>query len=687
DIEGVVFGLIKELYKNPDSDLLTVAKVETKNGLLTIQTTDNVLEVNDLVVCFVENSRMKDLIFKEKKLKNIISQGMFASFEELGFNKDLFGNKGQHIMRLKPDFAKLSQDPMEVLGLDDLIIDVSTTANRNDANSYLILAKELAAYYQTEFDYSEKSHKGSLFSNLSIDKGISAELSMFESYCDREFDIDFLDKLLLAKHGIDTNFSWAVNLTNLNLLITGAPTHVYDKSKIGKKITTSLYSGKLNILGNKEIEVNKVLVVNDENGPISIASVMGLENSKVDHETKEFLFEIGNFKPSLIRHSSKEIKLLSSSANQASRYVSVQILEEGLKFLRNYLSDAKVSFSNILNSPKNSPKKMIKFSKEKLLLYSNFTNHGLKKFHKAIEQLTCLGFDFDLVNDEVFAPLYRYDIDKFEDIIEEIFRFYSYDNFEPAAITNLSIKTQKRSLLKEFMQANGYNEVRTYTLLSEEKNYLNVFDFKEKLKLITFVSKEREVIRNSLIPSLLEVVEYNQKRKISNINIFEIGMVNDNLTLMGFASTTRSFLEIKRDIIRLFKNQNLTFVKFDNNDSIHPNVSAKIYLNDLFIGWIGKINPAIDKTDAYVAEFILPKYESLEKFKNIDNEPLKTLDLTFELQKNESIEKYLNDIKNEFELYDINLKDSYLKEDKNNVTLRITAKPAIIELINKKYNK
>ncbi|ADE19818.1 phenylalanine--tRNA ligase subunit beta [Mycoplasma crocodyli] len=686
-IEGVVFGLIKELYKNPNSDLLTVATVETKHGNLTIQTTDNVLKVDDLVVCFIEGSKMGDIVFKTKNLKNIPSQGMFASYEELGFDGKLFGDLGEHILRLDKNFASINDDPMQVLQLDDYILDVSTTANRNDANSYYVMAKELAAYYETEFVFNEKNHKGSLFSDIAIDRGMSNEITMFQAYCDKEFDLNIFDKMLLAKHNIDTSLGWAVNLTNLVLIITGAPCHVYDKNKIGLKITSELYSGKLKLLGNKDVDVENVLIIRDENKPISVASVMGLETTKVDEKTKEFIFEIGVFDPTLIRHSVKQIKLLSNSANQASRTITNEILELGILFLRKYLNDNKISISNLLGIPKIGPKKMIKFDKEKLSVYSDQNTSSLKKFIPAIEKLKKLGFSFDLEVNEVYVPIYRYDINYFEDIIEEIFRFYSYDNFEPVQLSNTSFKIHKRSTIKHELQANGYNEILTYSLLSKQKNFLNVFDFQEELALETFVSKEREVIRNSIIPSMLEAVEYNQKRKINKINFFEVGMINNNISVVGLASTTKSFEEIKEDIIKLYRDNKLVFEKLDNNEKIHPNVSAKIYQNNLLIGWIGKVNPKYDLTNAYVAEVLVPQFNSNKKYKIIDNEPLKSIDLTFGLKHGESIKSYVKDINNNFNVYDIELKDTFEKNNLINTTLRITSDSKTIELINKKYNK
>lgn len=84
--------------------------------------------------------------------------------------------------------------------------------------------------------------------------------------------------MLLAKHDISSLYDWSVNLTNLTLLEIGASAHVYDATTLTKNLSCEVYSGQLEILGNKEVNLKNVLTIKDDNGPISLASVIGLEN-------------------------------------------------------------------------------------------------------------------------------------------------------------------------------------------------------------------------------------------------------------------------------------------------------------------------------------------------------------------------------------------------------------------------
>ncbi|MBW0595857.1 phenylalanine--tRNA ligase subunit beta [Mycoplasma anatis] len=684
DIEGLKFGIIQDLYINPNDKRLTVATVKHKDGISTIQTTDTILKVDDLVVFFPVGSRKNDLIFTEKEIKGIKSEGMFAALSELNYKHDLVDKNGDHILVLPKNFATLNDDPIKKLGLDDYIIDISTTANRNDANSYFTLANEISAYYDKEFNFNFIDTKDSFDSKIIVNKNLAHELTFFEVKNTNDIQSDLETRLFLAKHDIDANLGFFVNLTNLTLLFTGATCHVYDRDKIGNNISCDLFTGKTQILGNKDVEVKDVLAIYDENGEISLASVMGLEKTKVTQNSVNLAFEIGVFNPSQVRHSAKEIKMQSNSSNQASRVITPEILVRAVSFLRKNL--AQFELSNIINLPLNLTKKEIKMDYEKLALYAGVTVKEVKdKFNNTFSKLSKLGFKF--VDDLVIVPNYRYDIEFFEDIIEEIFRFYSYNNFNPIQPNIKPLLTKTRDNLKNLIQSNGYQEVRTFSLVSKAKNFINPFNFSSNVSLLTFVSKEREQIRNSISVSLQEVIEYNQKRKIDLLNIFEIGMINDNKFVCGFASTIKTFFELKQDIINIFKLNDVEFIPFKDNEMIHPNVSAKILSNNELIGWIGKIHPKVDNTNAFYAEIMLDNVSQKIKFTDINYEPLKTIDLTFTLEKYENITNKINEIKNIAKIFDVVQIDEYHKENTKNVTLRIYANEQEIELINNKYNK
>ncbi|QNM93872.1 phenylalanine--tRNA ligase subunit beta [Mycoplasma sp. Pen4] len=678
DVKGLLFAEVLKVCDNPKQPRLDIVEIKTKDGNKTIQTNNKVLKPGDITICFPVGASKGDMVFGAVELQGHISEGMFASWSEIGYDWTLLSEKDQ-VLVLPNGFATINDDPMQKLGLDDTIIEISTTANRNDANSYYVIAQEIAAYYgDLGLAFHIKDTKSTFNSDVKATNGIAKALTFTEIKGKKASTLE--DKMLLAKHGIDAKFDWAVNLTNLTLLNIGVPAHVYDRTKIANNLTTSTYTGKLTILGEKEVELNNVLVVNDDKEPISIACAMGLEKSKTTLETNDYLFEVGVFDHSQVRHSAKELKMISNSASQGSRVITPQLANLAMQYIR--MNAEGLEISQIINPVDYRSHKKIAFDASKLQKYTN--SHDITKFDEAKSQLSNLGYIFE--NDYVLVPNYRYDVNIFEDIIEELFRYYSYDKFEPQAVKSVPLITQNRDISKNLIQAQGYSEARTFTLVSREKAQLNPFNFANDINLMTFVSKERETIRNSIITSLSEVVEYNQKRKITNINIFEKGMINNNVLVYGFATTTKDFYALKQDILN-FTKLDLEFIPFKDNEFIHPNVSAKILYDGEMIGWIGKLHPGYDQTDAFYAEILVKNIEPVITFEAIDSEPLKTIDLTFELDKKDYIADKINKIKATAKVFDIQQIDDYHKETTHNVTLRVTATSDNIELIDKEFNK
>ncbi|AIA29631.1 phenylalanyl-tRNA synthetase subunit beta [Mycoplasmopsis californica] len=686
DVRGVRFAKVVDVYPNPNSKNLTIVELELfSKERIVIQTNAKNAKVGAYTTAFVVGSSKGDITFSSKKMAGFESQGMLCNFNELGFDISKLPFNPDEVMMLD-DELPLDADPVEYFGLDDYIIDITTPANRSDANSYYVLAQELAAFYDTDFvwfDWDNKKIKPKFKTSVKSNKNNTNALSFIQIKLSNS-KTNLLDMLFLAKHGIEAKNIWAIDVSNMALIYTGAPTHSYDCSKIESRLKAEIYSGKVNILGNKEIEVNNVLAIVDKNGPVSLACVMGLENSSVDAKSKNILFEIGSFESKLVRHGAKEIKLESASSIQGGRGVNTQMVRFGMQYLQFKSYQDKRSFSNIVGLPAKRKGTSVTQNRKKLALYADCDIKDLKQFSEVEAKLLKLGFKMD--KNRVIAPPYRKDIARYEDVIEEYFRFYGYTKFDPKPPLLEPFKVDRRDISKNLLQAMGYNEIITFTLESEQNNKLNPFGFTNDVKLQTFVSKEREVVRNSIITSMLKVAEYNVKRKLDSFSLFEIGMINYNEYTIGLVSNIKDFNEIKQDIINYTKCYDLEFVPFKDNKYIHPNVSAKIFFKGEMIGWIGKIHPAYSQLNLWVAEFKDLPTKKIELFKQYDSTPLKTIDLTFNLELNEPISSKINEINSAHNIYSITQIDTFIIQNVKKITLRITADTTTIDAISSQYN-
>ncbi|QJR44116.1 phenylalanine--tRNA ligase subunit beta [Mycoplasma miroungirhinis] len=679
DLEGLQFGHVLKTYKNPNADLLTVCEIQFADKIRTIQTNAKNVKENDYLMAFVPGSRSKKITFAPREMKGIVSEGMLAGLEEIGFNPDILPIKWNDGIFTFQTPIDLTLDPISYFELDDYIIDVTILSNRADANSYYIMAKELAAYFHKNIEFPKQT-LNRYKSNFNVNNLEETDYFTIFETAQNDINISIQDEIFLLKNNIKL-FSNAVNLSNLILLYTGVPSHCYDINKLnGQSISVQKYTGEVEILGNNKIQLENVLVVMDKIKPISVASVIGLQNTGCTDETENVLFEIASFKTKEIRNSKKQVKLETLSANRASKKINNGLIHLAHHFSSLYLNKA----SEIINFVSLNTKS---FQLDETFL-NNFAGFELThttKYQEVLKQLNILGFE--IKNNWVYVPDYRFDVESMQDFSEEVFRFYGYDNFktiQPNPIkTNNTIYKDYETILAKM----GYQNVRTFTLTNDKKNIFNPFEFNDTIKLKTFASFEHSEIRNSFIHSLYDVLNYNAKRNINKLSIFEIGMINNKNNVLAIASNIKNFNQIKQDITELL-DINLTF-KRSTYESFHPNLSVWIYHNDKKIGYIAKLHPSVLKSDYYYLEIFLDEDIQPNKvFKKYKNESLKQRDYTFSLQQNQDIETILEKLKSLKGIYEIKVIDSFKKDENTlNVTISILIEDWAIKKLDQTIEK
>ena len=669
DVSGIKFGKVLEISKNLNGDKLSVCKIEFQDKQRIIQTTATNVEVGKVVIAFVPGAKMGNITFEAKKMKEIVSEGMLSSLKELGVSPEFIRDSYSEGIMFYDQVKDLSLDPIEYLGLQDTIIDIDVLSNRSDAHSYYVMARELAAYFKTEFAWPQKS-EGKFDSGLKVENGAAKSLAMIEA--SNAPKISIKEKILLAKYGLKS-INDIVDLTNLTLIMTGQPTHAYDKEKVGRDFKASKYSGSFTVLGSQEVNLEKDLVISSENKPVSIAGVIGGHNSGVSEDTKDFIIEMGIFPIADVRKASKSAKVTNYSSSQSSKILSLGTTDLAINYLNSKLSN----YSHVVNFKSPKPIK-IKYDPKFTSQSAGFDITKEAKWKETISALEILGFKF-LVG-EVEIPTYRHDISNIQDLNEEIFRFFGYDSFELKAPKISSHHISDFKDYKTIIAGQGFQEVATYSLISEAKNIFNPFGFDKAWKLETFVSKEREVIRSSQLYSILEVIEYNTKRNIKDISIFSKGMIGSGINSYILASTTKSFTELKQDVVSLLP-IGIKFKKAEIKE-LHPGVSSIITLKDKVIGWIGKSHPALKDNNAFVAELLLEEPSYISNIIEYESSPLKSRDITFELKEKENISRYISDI----DAYSIQVIDQFLKDGINKVTVNIKGTEKQINKIDKKNN-
>ena len=655
NVKNVKLGKIIEVFKNPNGTKLNVCKVKFSDKIRTIQTTAQNVVKGMIVGAFIVGSQVNGVTFQARKIRGIISEGMLTNVTEFGINEEF----------LRPEIANdiydyktisIDEDLSKLLGLNDKIIDINILANRNDAASYYVMAMELAAFFKTAPLIPELKNGNLIATRIVTSEGLARSLTLVEAK--NNFNISLYEQILLAKHKIKS-VNNGVDLTNLALLYSGLPIHIYDDLKIGNKIKVIKSNNEVIGLGNKTIKLNNNLVIADEKNVISVASIIGLENTKVTSKTKNLVIEIARFLPQEIRKSLLNVKLETRAAQQGIKENSAGMVNHALIYLTNKLKD----FSKPINF-RNLKQKEIAFNISNVneMVGQSLTNEY--RYQEVIIALTKLGFEFNKTI--VKVPLYRYDIFNQADLNEEIIRFYGYDHFQPLPLINYPLEIKEPRSIKCALQAQGYSEVRTYTLTSSDQNKPNPFDFKEAVKLQTFVSKARMEIRNSQALSLLKIADYNTKQGISNFTIFSQGMINDGIGTIALLSNEKTFNQMKNDIACLISNS--IFKRLKTNE-LHSNIAATINIEENTIGWIGQVHPRDAHQKYIIAEFKQKRYKaSIKNVQKYKPKPLKSKDINILLKPNEDLIDYLAPYKN---AYAIEMVDDYKVANGRKITIRI----------------
>lgn len=691
DLAKVLVGQITEFGKHPESDKLTLLKVNVG--------TDEELQI----VCGAPNHKLGDKVvvatvgaclpgnfkIKKSKIRGVESLGMLCSEVELGL-----GTEGDGIIIL-PEDAPVGMEYREYKGLNDVVFELEITPNRPDCLSYIGIAREIAAYYGRKIKCQEFESKTIIESlnNGHIDVRIEDKdrCKRFSGKVIKNIKVqespEWLKKRLLSMGLKPINN--VVDATNYILFECNQPLHAYDLTKIeGRKIVarTAEVGEKIVTLDGVERELNNgELIIADAEKPLGIAGIMGGEDSKVNESTTEIFLECAYFTPENIRKTSKNLTLSSDSSYRFERGLDIENTTEVLERAAELIS--QLTGGEILEG---CIDRYIE-KPEKIEIPLNIDK--LRKFMgKDIEIdvvgkiLTNLGIEIKTLNSNTIIgtpPSYRGDLTRTADLYEEIIRMYGFDNIENK-MPEESIRPGKKDSMtlvideaKDILAKIGLQEVINYSFISKEAiELLNIKE--ETLEITNPISDDMMVMRPTLVYSLLGNIRDNLNRNQNGLKFFEVsrvfskredGLANETLRVsMALAGKTSKSLWDPKPVAMDFYDMKGYVEKFleyigvsryqlerSTNTNFHPGRSADIKVGKMIIGTFGEIHPDvaekmdIKKEKAYIAEIdltLLLTYRSKKvKFERIVKYPEVTRDLAIVLDRDVLVGKMLEDIK------------------------------------------
>lgn len=670
---NMMIGKVLECVDHPDSDHLHVCQVELKDGEVSqiVCGAPNVRAGVNVIVALPGAVLPGDFKIKPSKVRGVESNGMLCSFQELGIEDKYVEEEFKNGIYLLDDDAPVGECPIKYLGLDDYVLDLHLTPNRADMLSMIGVSYDLGTVLDVVPNIKAPNLTCSKEANPVTVKVETDKVIQYNARYIKNVKIEkspwWLRQRLIAA-GIRP-INNVVDITNYILIEYGQPLHAFDADKLGNNIVvrTANEGEKFTTLDEIERTLNADdIVITDGEKPVCLGGVMGGLDSEVTNSTVNVILEAAQFNPTSVRKTSARLGLRSESSFRFERkvdYNRVRVaLDKAAEMLANLASGTVLDgVSSVINEEYKPV--IIDVTLDKI---NNYMGVKLTK-EEVNDILRRMNFEYTCVDGmyHVNVPSRRIDYDQnYQDLIEDIARFYGFDNI-PLTIPATSDKghlTKEQSLdrsIKNLLAGMGMNEAICYSLTSTKRLYEFVNEEKEPVKVLMPFTEEKEYMRQSLIPSLLDVVAYNKARKIDSVKFFEISDVyyeGGSYKLLSGALTgiySKSlwqqkvekvdFFLVKGIIEQLLNKLGIT-AKYvaANKKNMHPGKCAAILVGDVEVGYLGAIHPKYQKenslNETYVFELnydlLLELSEQKIKYAPVSKFPSITRDLAIVCNKN-----------------------------------------------------
>jgi len=438
---------------------------------------------------------------------------------------------------------QLTMAGLEVVSLErkgnDVVFEAEVTSNRPDWLSILGVAREVAAITgsKLKIPVTDKIRPSAQSGALKIILEDRKDCPLYTAKIIRGIRVgpspDWLRERLEAVGCRSVNS--IVDITNYILFESGQPLHAFDWDKLNKSgimVRRGQKGEKITTIDGEIKELSpQVLVIADERRPVAIAGIMGGKDTEVSETTKNILLEAAVFNPILVRRGKRLLGLASESAYRFERSVDLTYTEEAALTAVNLirkLTGGVYELSNTTGRVKISAKNInLNLVNVTRILGVKIAENRIKKI------LGGLGLKVILRGKgkfKVTIPAVRSDLNIEIDLIEEIARIFGYNNITataPAVAGSATVNTAMDlvSGVKNILAGLGLNEVITYSLIDKKLLQDSGITTSAPVEILNPLSREQEILRPSLIPSLVRCIAYNLNQKQGSVSIFEVAKV------------------------------------------------------------------------------------------------------------------------------------------------------------------
>jgi phenylalanyl-tRNA synthetase beta chain len=530
---------------------------------------------------------------------------------------------------------KLTMIGLEVEGIEavdgDKVLEVNVTPNRPDCISILGIAREISAAYHIPLKIPQHDMDSEQpVADFSIEI-VRPELC--NRYTGRLMkDVKISDSPSWIKNRLEKCGIRAINnivdITNYVLLEFGHPLHAFDADTIhGKKIIVNT-AGKNNKIvtldGIERALPEDALLIWDSTRPIAIAGVMGGLKTEVSAHARNIFLESAYFAPSSIRKTSKKLNLFSESSYRFERGADIEFLENALNRTAQMIHEiAGGTIHEIVDAyhVKYVPETVrVRYEKINKILGTEVPRGDMLEILKKLGMSVQDKGEFFYVS----PPPYRRDIQRENDIAEEVARFFGYDRIRstiPKSSLSCGLLNERTNYIdrtREVMRKSGFTEIITYSFMSPTN--LDMFNIPQTdrrwhtIGIKNPLRQEESLLRTTLIPALLDRFKYNLDRGQKDIRFFEIARVFqdtgetlplEDLMLGGlyyrervpslWGEDVKGFFVSKGVLESMFTEFKIQEFSFSPSSEpfLHQGQSADIYAAGARLGSVGVISPEI----------------------------------------------------------------------------------------------
>ncbi len=516
--------------RHPQADKLQVLSVDAGTGE-SIQ-----------VVCGAPNARAgmlgvfgapgayvpgSDLTLKVAAIRGVESRGMMCSVRELEL-----GDEHDGIIEL-PAEAPVGESYARWAGLDDPVIEINVTPNRQDCMGVYGIARDLAAagigtLKQIEIEPVPGAFPCPVEIRTDDPEGCPAFFGRAVRSVRNGPSPAWLQQRL--KSVGQRPISALVDMTNFVMLSYGRPLHVYDLAKLeGVLVARRAKEGEemLALNGRSYALDGEMTVIADDVMVHDIGGIMGGEHSGVTEGTTDILLECAWFDPARISRTGQKLALASDARTRFERGVDPEFVETGLALATRLAIELAGGEASEIVRAGEPPRlaKTVRYRPERAL------ELGGVDVPEPRQKEILEGLGFRVLAEEpwtIIVPSWRRDIDGPADIVEEVARIEGYDKVEAVPLPRAPGVARPTATAEQLAErrirraaaARGLNEAVTWSFVSEAE--AEPFGGSAWI-LDNPISEELKAMRPSMLPGLLSAARRNWARGAESVRLFEIG--------------------------------------------------------------------------------------------------------------------------------------------------------------------